>query len=89
MKKLDSNCNLEFYNLLKSMNNGFYDYYRTHIKKADKKIYGTMFKLSKPLTDTEKSIILSYPNTLLYISKSQYAPEIKHNCVLVLDRKIR
>lgn len=37
MKKLDSNCNLEFYNLLKSMNNGFYDYYRTHIKKADKK----------------------------------------------------
>ena len=89
-KKLDSTCNLEFYNLLKSMNNGFYDYYRTHLLKKDgKKIYGTMFKLKKPLTDDDKNIILSYPNTLLYIAQSEYAPELKHNCVLVLDRKIR
>jgi hypothetical protein len=96
--KLDD---LKFFNLLDELrprkpfersNLGYYDYYRTHIIRNGKKIYGTMYKLDthgKPLTDAEKTVILSYPNTLLYYAQMRYAPEIKSNCVLVLDRCIR
>ena len=82
---------LAFFNLLESLNNnGFYDYYRTSITTKDgKKIYGTMYKICRKLSDDDKKVILSYPNTMLYISQCQYAPEIKGNCVLLLDRKIR
>ncbi len=86
-KKLDD---YGVYKLLRDCNNNAYNnFYRTHIKRDGKKIYGTMFEISRPLTDEDKNIILEYPNTILYISQSQYAPELKKNCVLVLDRKIR
>ena len=71
------------------LNLNYHGFYRTKITRDGRKIYGTMFILSKKLEDNQKSEILKYPNTLLYYSQSQYAPELKNNAILILDKKIR
>lgn len=52
---------------------------------------GTEFILSKPLTDEQKTTILSYKNTV-YFEKGasyRYAPEICYSTVLLYDKCIR
>ena len=87
MKKISE---FGFYEWLSShRDNGYYNYARKGFDIAGKKVYGTMYWLEKSLTDEEKAELSEYPNIMLMTSQCQYAPEIKHNVVVVMDRKIR
>lgn len=71
------------------MNYDYYDFMRAHlINKANKKTYGTLYKLSKKLTDEQKAELLKYNNVQLFFARNQYAPEIVHNAVFVADHRI-
>lgn len=78
----------EFVHFLDKRKNGYYDFYRTALIKNDKKIYGTAYKLTRPLTNDDKAYILSWKNTRLFISQAQYAPELKNNLVFIADKCI-
>ena len=78
----------EFIHFLDERKNSCYDSYRTALIKDDKKIYGTVYKLSNLLTDDDKTYIWSWKNTRLFISQAQYAPEIKSNLVFIADKCI-
>jgi hypothetical protein len=69
----------------------YYDFCRMSVnrKRDGKRIYGTLYKLCKPLKNEEKEALLNkYNNVVLYIAQCQYAPEIKHNAVFVADHTI-
>ena len=86
-RKIDE---LSFYNWLKeNRNNSYYNFMRKAFNINGKKVYGTMYFTTKALTDNEKADLMEYPNIKLMESKCQYAPEIKNNVVVVMDRKIR
>lgn len=78
----------ELFDMLEEHNNGFVDYYRSHIQRNGKKYYGTVFKLEKPLTDDLKEILTKYSNVRLFKGHAQYAPEIKFAYVMLLDQRI-
>ena len=79
-----------FYEWLRShRDNAYYNYQRKGFNVNGKRVYGTMYWIDKVLTDAEKSELSEYPNIMLLMSQCQYAPEIKHNVVVVMDRKIR
>lgn len=76
----------EFIHFLDERKNSYYDSYRMALIKDDKKIYGTVYKLSNSLTDDDKTYILSWKNTRLFMSQAQYAPELKKNLVFIADK---
>ena len=78
----------EFIHFLDERKNSYYDSYRTALIKDDKKIYGTVYKLSNSLTDDDNAYILSCKNTRLFIAQAQYAPELKSNLVFIADKCI-
>lgn len=66
---------------------GYYKFTRAKGKGGEK---GYIYTLCKLLTDKEKAeIITKYNNTELLIASPEYAPEIKHNAVLIYDKVIR
>ena len=74
----------------KEKRNFYYDSSRrTLTKKNGEKIKGTLYTLEKPLTDEDKRYLTSWKNVDLFISQSQYAPELKHNAVFIADKCIR
>lgn len=85
MKKVKMN-EWDFYHFLEGINNSYYSFQRNAIIKEGKKIYGTLYKLSRPLSDNDKTELLKWKNIRLFISQCQYAPEIKNNAVFVADK---
>lgn len=87
---------LDFYSFVKyleSINNDFYSSGRNTLERMLEdnslvKIRGTLYKISKPLTDEQKEYLLGFKNIKLFITQCQYAPEIKHNAVFLGDKKI-
>ena len=69
--------------------NGYYNFQRKGFTVNNRKVYGTMYWTEKILTDDEKAELSEYPNIMILMSQCQYAPEIKHSVVVVMDRKIR
>ena len=79
----------ELFDILYKHNNGFVDYYRSHIMHDGKKIYGTVFKLEKePIAELRK-IIMRYSNTIFFKGHAQYAPELKFYYIMLLDHSVR
>lgn len=65
----------------------YYDFYDTSITKFDgRKIYGTMYKIDRMLSDIEKAELLRYDNVSLFVSQCQFAPEIKRSCVFLANK---
>ena len=58
---------------------GYYKY--TPAKEEN--IPGILYFMCDKLTEAQKTDILKYNNTKLFISVCQYAPEIKYNCIFV------
>ena len=79
---------VELFQLLEQFNNGFVDYYRSHIMHDGKKVYGTVFKLEKPISEELKTQLTKYSNVRLFKGHAQYAPELKFAYVMLLDRRI-
>lgn len=79
---------VELFQLLEQFNNGFVDYYRSHIMHDGKKVYGTVFKLEKLMSDDLKKLLTRYGNVRLFKGHAQYAPELKFAYVMLLDRRI-
>ena len=80
MRKIKLNPH-DFYNYLSSIGNAFYDDPRMSVGR----VYGTLFKLSKPLSYEEKLFLDSFANTIIMVSQAQYAPELKSSCVWIGD----
>ena len=79
-----------FYRFCEEKRNFYYNSSRrTLTKKNGEKIKGTLYTLEKPLTDEDKRYLISWKNVDLFISQSQYAPELKHNAVFIADKCIR
>ena len=65
---------------------GYFKFSRAKGKGGEK---GYIYTLCKNLTDKEKEeIITKYNNTGLLIASPKYAPEIRHNAVLIYDKAI-
>ena len=79
----------ELFDMLDKHNNGFTDYYRSHIMHDGKKIYGTVFKLEKEPTAELREMVVRYSNTMFLKGHSQYAPELKFHYIMLLDRSVR
>ena len=79
----------ELFDMLDKHNNGFTDYYRSHIMHNGKKIYGTVFKLEKLMSDDLKTQLTKYSNVRLFKGHAQYAPELKFHYIMLLDRSVR
>ena len=79
---------LELFDILDKHNNGFVDYYRSHIMHDGKKVYGTLFKLEKLMSDDLKKLLTQYGNVRLFKGHAQYAPELRFAYVMLLDRRI-
>lgn len=86
MRKIKLNPH-DFYNYLSSIGNAFYDDPRMSVvdKSTGRRVYGTLFKLSKPLSYEEKLFLDSFANTIIMVSQAQYAPELKSSCVWIGD----
>ena len=86
MRKIKLNPH-DFYNYLSSIGNTFYDDPRMSVvdKGTGRRVYGTLFKLSKPLRYEEKLFLDSFANTIIMVSQAQYAPELKSSCVWIGD----
>ena len=80
---------LELFDILDKYNNGFVDYYRYYIMHEGKKVYGTLFKLEKLMSDDLKTQLTKYSNVQLFKGHAQYAPELKFHYIMLLDRGIR
>ena len=80
---------LELFDILDKYNNGFVDYYRYYIMHEGKKVYGTMFKLEKLMSDDLKKLLTQYGNVRLFKGHAQYATELKFAYVLLLDHSVR
>ena len=80
---------VELFQLLEQFNNGFVDYYRSNIMHNGKKVYGTIFKLEKLMSDDLKKLLTQYGNVRLFKGHAQYAPELKFAYVLLLDHSVR
>ena len=80
---------VELFQLLEQFNNGFVDYYRYYIMHDGKKVYGTVFKLEKLMSDDLKTQLTKYSNVQLFKGHAQYAPELKFHYIMLLDRGIR
>lgn len=69
----------------------FYDSYRVY--KVDKttgeKLHGTLYKLCDKLSGDNRKMIESYRNTEIVTIVPQYAPEQRHNGVVIFDKCIR
>lgn len=66
---------------------GYYKFSRVKAKGGEK---GYLYYLCQTLTETaKKEITTNYNNTELFIASPEYAPEIKHNAVLIYDKVIR
>lgn len=81
-RKLDSVYIHEFANILESINNGFYDEYRV-------KNRGRLFKLTKPLSEKDKSAFDRFSNIIFLRGRHQYAPEIKFSAILITDKTVK
>ena len=79
----------ELFDMLDKHNNGFTDYYRSHIMHNGKKIYGTVFKLEKEPTAELREMVVRYSNTMFLKGHSQYAPELKFHYIMLLDHSVR
>ena len=52
--------------------------------------YGTFLTLEKVLTDDQKTDLQQkHENILFFMSRSQYAPEQKHNVIFLSDKNIK
>ena len=72
----------DIYKELSIIHNSYYAFYRVKNK-------GMMYVISGKITDEWKESMLNkYSNLKFYISKCQYAPEIKHAAILVCDRSV-
>lgn len=56
---------------------------------SKKKNLGTLYVLSKPLTEDQKTFVLGWKNTTIGTAQSKSAPEIKYNTVTVWDKCLR
>ena len=79
----------ELFDILDKYNNGFVDYYRSHITHDGKKVYGTVFRLEKEPIDELRNMIMRYSNTMFLKGQPQYAPELKFYYIMLLDRGIQ
>lgn len=65
-------------------------YYKfIRIRNKGTGVRGYAYILDKPLTDSEKEWLLTYDNTEVVLHSCQYAPELKHDAVIVYDKCIR
>ena len=79
----------ELFDMLEEHNNGFVDYYRSHITNEGKKVYGTIFKLEKEPVAELREMVARYSNTLFLKGHAQYAPELKFHYIMLLDRCVK
>lgn len=66
----------------------FFEERKVH-RLDDKTIKGIRYTLDNRLTDEQKEIILSYKNTEVGTCHYRYAPEIKYDTVIILNKCIR
>jgi hypothetical protein len=78
---------LTFSEMCKSI--AYYDFFNYSITKTDGTVVrGTMYKLDRMLTDTEKKELKKFGNVRLFVSQCQYAPEIKTSCIFLAHKVI-
>lgn len=70
------------------INNDIKYFASQRVKNADG-VKGTRFILDVPLTEAQKSALKGYKNIIYSTCYYKYAPEIKHNTLVVLDRCIK
>lgn len=63
----------------------YYEFFRCTLDG----VRGTLYKVSGTLSDDDKSWLLGWRNVRLYITRAQYAPEVKHNAVFIADKIFR
>lgn len=61
---------------------GYYNFWRAKVGGYR----GTLYAMSRDLTDAEKSALLTYGNVKLYVNKKQFAPEISSPAVFIADK---
>ena len=64
------------------------DYHRV-VNNNDKTIKGVRYRLANRLTQEQKDYILSFKNTIISDCYLKYAPEIKYDVVIILDKCIK
>lgn len=79
----------DFVNFLDKNNNSYYDYYGVKVIKEGKIVRGTLYKLTKSLSNEDKEYLLRWKNIDLYIVSPEYAREIKNNAVVIFNKCIR
>lgn len=81
-RKLDSVYIHEFANILQSINNGFFSEHRVKNK-------GRLFKLTKCLSEKDKSAFDGFSNVMFFKGHYCYAPEIKFSAILITDKTVK
>ena len=79
----------DFVNFLDKNNNSYYDYYGVKVIKEGKIVRGTLYKLTKSLSNEDKEYLLRWKNIDLYIVSPEYAREIKNNAVVIFNKCIK
>ena len=79
----------DFVHFLDKNNNSYYDCYSVKFTKEGKIVRGTLYKLTKKLSNEDKEYLLRWKNIDLYIVSPEYAREIKNNAVVLFNNCIR
>lgn len=70
------------------INNDIKFFTSQRVKNADGE-KGTRFILDAPLTEAQKSALKGYKNIIYSTCYYKYAPELKHNTLIILDKCIK
>ena len=76
---------MNFYDLI-DMNINYHDFQQVHDNAGNK---GTRYILSNMLTDEQIAKINSFKNTIISTCQYRYAPEIKYQTLIILDKCIK
>lgn len=66
------------------MSNAGIDYFDFQEVKKDGKC-GYRYLLCRPLTDPQREFLSQYSNVIIGTARNRYAPEIRHDTVILMD----
>lgn len=65
---------------------GIFYFASQRVKDPDTGERGTRYTLDKPLTQEQRAALELYSNVLISSCRAKYAPEIRHDTVILFDK---
>ncbi len=65
------------------------EYFAFRRVKCKNGLSGYLYVLDKPLSDGQRKAVSGYKNTVISTCTYRYAPEIKHDSLIILNKCIR